>query len=108
MKFSYGWLREFIPLELSPEDLAKHLLLLGFEVEALERLKAPIEGIVSAEILSIRKHPNADRLSLCEVTDGTDRLSIVCGATNIQVGQRVPLARIGAKLPGGRVIDELL
>lgn len=104
MRVSYNWLKEFIPLDLSPEDLAKHLLMIGFEVAEIRRLGPGFSGVVVAEILEIGKHPNADRLSLCSVTDGTSKLSIVCGARNIAVGQRVPLAKIGAELPGGVTI----
>ena len=105
MKFSYNWLREFLPVELAPEELAKHLLMLGFETADIRRTGPSFSGVVVAEILEIQKHPNADRLSLCSVTDGKEKLSVVCGASNIQVGQRVPLARIGAKLAGGKTIE---
>lgn len=104
MKISYSWLKEYLPLDIPAQDLASHLLQLGFEVSALSRLGPNFKGVVAAEILSIAKHPNADRLSLCSVNDGASTLSIVCGAQNIAVGQRVPLARLGAVLPGGHVI----
>ncbi|MBI4349136.1 MAG: phenylalanine--tRNA ligase subunit beta [Elusimicrobia bacterium] len=105
MRVSYNWLREFLKAEVSPEDLSKHLLMLGFEVAELTRTGPAFSGVIVAEILEIQKHPNADRLSLCSVTTGAEKLSIVCGAKNIAVGQRVPLAVIGAKLPGGRTIE---
>lgn len=104
MKISYRWLKEYLPLDISAQDLSTHLLQLGFEVSALTRLGPNFKGVVAAEILSISKHPNADRLSLCSVNDGASTLSIVCGAQNIAVGQRVPLARLGAVLPGGHEI----
>ncbi|MBI4057314.1 MAG: phenylalanine--tRNA ligase subunit beta [Elusimicrobia bacterium] len=105
MKFSYAWLKEFINLDLPPEALSQHLLLIGFEVSSMERQGPRLTEVVAAEILKIEKHPSADRLSLCTVTDGARNFSVVCGAQNIQVGQRVPLARIGATLPGDRRIE---
>jgi phenylalanyl-tRNA synthetase beta chain len=104
MKISYNWLKEHVDPGLSAKDLAGHLLSLGFEVSALERRGPGFTGVITAQILAIDKHPNADRLSLCKVTDGSRELSIVCGAKNIAVGQKIPLAVIGAKLPGGREI----
>ena len=103
MKLSLEWLRDFIELELSPEELAKKLLMLGLEVTEIKRLGPNFEGVVVGEILEVGKHPNADRLSLCSVKVGDERLSIVCGAKNVAIGARVPVARIGAKLPGGKI-----
>lgn len=105
MKVSYNWLKEFVNLPIGPEDLAERLLLLGFEVTSIERLGASFEGVVVGQILEIQKHPNADRLTLCRVTDGSNEALVVCGAKNISVGQKVPFARLGAKLPGGRTIE---
>ncbi len=102
MKVSYSWLNEHVELTLSPEDLAKKLLSLGFEVASIEKKGPAFRGVVTAKILEVAKHPNADRLRLCTVDDGSQKLSIVCGAPNVAVGQTVPLARIGAELPGGR------
>ncbi len=104
MKISYKWLCEFLPVPIGPEALAEHLFLLGFEVSETRAVGPEFSGVVVAEILEIEKHPNADRLSLCSLTNGTDKFRVVCGAKNIAVGQRVPLALVGAKLPGGKVI----
>jgi phenylalanyl-tRNA synthetase beta chain len=102
MKISYSWLKEYLPtLDISPEELARKLQALGFEVSAIEENGPMFSGVVTAQILEIEKHPNADRLSLCKVTDGSETFSVVCGAKNIAVGQKVPLARVGAALPGG-------
>jgi phenylalanyl-tRNA synthetase beta chain len=101
MKISYRWLKEHVALDLAAEDVAKHLAALGLEVADLQKLGPQFTGVVSGEILSIDKHPNADRLSLCKVTDGGATYSVVCGAKNIAVGQKIPLAKIGAALPGG-------
>jgi len=100
MKLSYNWLKEHVALDLSTSDLSRHLLMLGFEVADVERRGPAFTGVVTAQILQIDKHPNADRLSLCVVDDGKEKLQVVCGAKNIAVGQKIPLARVGARLPG--------
>lgn len=103
MKISYSWLREHVELQLPAEELAKHLLALGFEVASIEKKGPAFRGVVTAKILEVAKHPNADRLRLCTVDDGSaQKLTVVCGAPNVAVGQTVPLARVGAELPGGR------
>ncbi|MEE8424853.1 MAG: phenylalanine--tRNA ligase subunit beta [Elusimicrobiota bacterium] len=101
MKFSFAWLKELIPLETSAEKLAAHLLQLGFEVEAIDTLGPKFSGVVVGEVIEVAPHPNADRLKLCRVSDGKETFEVVCGAQNVAAGQRVPFARIGAKLPGG-------
>ena len=100
------WLREYVDVELSPEQLAERLTLLGMEVKGLETWGADWRNVVVGELLSVEKHPNADRLSLTRVTvDSGEVLEIVCGATNIAAGQRVPVALPGAVLPGDRRIE---
>src|SRR5206468_7799807 len=90
-----------------PEALAERLTLLGMEVKGLERWGADWQNVVIGELLSVEQHPRADRLSLTTVriADGEEPLAIVCGATNIAAGQRVPVALPGAVLPGGRRIE---
>src|SRR3989344_3916819 len=104
MKVSYNWLKEYVALEMPASDLAEHMPKLGFELAAANSRGAGFSGVVTAQILSIDKHPNADRLSLCTVDDGNQKFSVVCGASNVAVGQKIPLAKIGAVLPGGRRI----
>ena len=104
MKISYSWLKEHLPLELSAQELAGHFPKLGFEVASLEHRGPAFTGVVAAEVLAVGKHPNADRLSLCAVFDGKEKLSVVCGAKNVAAGQKVALARLGAVLPGGHRI----
>ncbi|HAM34818.1 MAG TPA: phenylalanine--tRNA ligase subunit beta [Elusimicrobia bacterium] len=105
MKVSYNWLKEHIALELPAEDLADQLLQLGFEVTAVENRGPGFSGVVTGQVLAVDKHPNADRLSLCQVDDGTQKHSVVCGAANVAAGQKVALARLGAVLPGGFKIE---
>ncbi|MDD5657810.1 MAG: phenylalanine--tRNA ligase subunit beta [Elusimicrobia bacterium] len=104
MKASYNWLKEFVDLRLTAEDLAERLLQLGFEVAAIEARGPAFSGVVTGHVLSVEKHPNADRLSLCVVEAGGEKHSVVCGAKNVAAGQKVPLARVGAILPGGLAI----
>ncbi|HET6568530.1 MAG TPA: phenylalanine--tRNA ligase subunit beta, partial [Rhodothermales bacterium] len=84
MKLSYNWLRTYVPHELTPEQLAHLLTMEGLEVEDVETIGAPLEGVVVGEVLETRSHPNADRLTLCRVDLGGDvPAQIVCGAPNV-------------------------
>ena len=83
MKISYNWLNEFLPVQKSPEELAQLLTDTGLEVEGLEvqeAVKGGLEGVVVAEVLTCDKHPNADRLKVTTVSNGTEILQVVCGA----------------------------
>src|SRR4051812_10666176 len=104
MKILYSWLKEFVPLEIPAEQAAAVLGRLGFEIASVHRLGGGLSGVVLAEVQDVQRHPNADRLSLCKVTDGQQEFSVVCGAANVRAGIRVPLARIGAVLPNGMKI----
>ncbi|GAB4264232.1 phenylalanine--tRNA ligase subunit beta [Deferrisoma sp.] len=101
MRVPVSWLKEYVEFDLGPEALAERLTMAGLEVGAVERRGEGIEGVVVAQILEKGPHPNADRLSLCRVTDGAETYEIVCGATNMAAGDKVALARVGARLPGG-------
>ncbi len=107
MRVPLSWLREFVDIDLTPEQLAERLTLLGMEVSAIDRIGADWHGIVVGELLEVAPHPNSGKLSLTRVRtgDGGAELSIVCGATNIEAGQRVPVALPGSVLPGDRHID---
>ena len=106
MKVPLSWLRDHVDVDLSPETLAERLTLLGMEVKGIERWGDEWRNVVVGELLSIEKHPRADRLSLTRVRVGQgEPLDIVCGATNIAAGQRVPVALPGAVLPGDRRIE---
>lgn len=100
MKISYNWLKEYVKIDLSPEELAQKLTKAGVVVEHISPAFEEIKGVVVAEILEIEKHPDADKLSVTKVNNGSEVLQVVCGADNIKVGQKVPLAQIGAVLPG--------
>nr|MBP7322591.1 phenylalanine--tRNA ligase subunit beta [Deltaproteobacteria bacterium] len=101
MLVSYTWLKELVPITISPEELAHRLTMAGLEVAGITRIGDDLENVVVAQIEELSPHPNADRLSLCQVNDGTKMLSIVCGASNMKAGDKVALAPIGTKLPNG-------
>ncbi len=106
MRAPLSWLADYVDVDLTPDALAERLTLLGMEVKGIERWGADWRNVVVGELLSVEKHPRADRLSLTRVSVGGDEvLDIVCGATNIAAGQRVPVALPGAVLPGDRRIE---
>jgi phenylalanyl-tRNA synthetase beta chain len=104
MKFSLNWLKELVPFSWSTVELAERLTMAGIEVEGIEVQGQGLNNVVVAQILSSAQHPNADRLSVCEVDTGSGKKQIVCGAKNYKVGDKVPLALSGAKLPNGMEI----
>jgi phenylalanyl-tRNA synthetase beta chain len=105
MKFSVNWLREFVHLPKNPEEIAELLTRAGIETKNIETRGAKIDKVIISQITASSRHPNADRLTVCEVDDGSDtKRQVVCGATNYKVGEKVPLALPGAKLPNGTEI----
>ena len=105
MKFSVNWLREFVDLPKNPEEIAELLTRAGIETKNIETRGANIDKVIVSQIAASSRHPNADRLTVCEVDDGSGtKRQIVCGATNYKVGDKVPLALPGTKLPNGTEI----
>ena len=101
MKFSENWLRELVTIDADRASLVHALTMSGLEVEEVTPLGEELDGVVVAEIVEAVKHPEADRLQVCKVDAGQGTLlQIVCGAPNARVGIRVPLAMVGATLPG--------
>ena len=101
MQFSEHWLRTMCNPPLDSDALGHELTMAGLEVEECDPVAPPFSGVVVATIVTAEKHPNADKLKVCTVDDGSgDVLQIVCGAPNAAVGMKVPLARVGASLPG--------
>jgi len=100
------WIRQYVDCDLPVEQIAERLTLAGLEVEGIESVGAPMPNVVIGHILSIEKHPNADKLVVCEVDVGGATKCIVCGATNMKVGDKVPTALVGATMPGGFTIDK--
>ncbi|WP_427185097.1 phenylalanine--tRNA ligase subunit beta [Bordetella bronchialis] len=101
MQFPESWLRALVDPAIDTEELAHRLTMAGLEVEDLQTAAPPFSGVVVAHIVEIAPHPNADKLRVCQVDDGSGQpLQIVCGAPNAAAGLKVPLARVGAELPG--------
>ncbi len=103
MNVSLRWLEAFLRRELEPREVAERLTMLGAPVDAVEPLHADLGELVVGRVEEVRPHPNADRLRVCLVDDGTpERLSVVCGAPNVTAGKRYPFARVGASVPHGK------
>ena len=91
MKVPVGWLKEYVDFDITPQELAEKLTFSGVEVEGIASFGLDYEGIVVGEVISITAHPNADRRRLCRVSNGKDELPVVCGADNVEVGDKVAL-----------------
>src|SRR3989304_380808 len=100
MLFSYNWLKEYLEGAPMPSELAERLTMTGTEIESVTKTGANFTGVVTAQVVTIDKHPNADKLSVCKVKTDNEEFSIVCGAKNMKPGDKVALALIGAELPG--------
>jgi len=101
MKLPISWLRDWVDIPWDVHELARRLTAAGFEVEGIEPAAPAFTGVVVAAITATAPHPEADRLSVCQVDAGTGALlQIVCGAANARAGIKVPLAQVGAVLPG--------
>ena len=109
MKVTYRWLQEFTPITASPAELAVQLTMAGLEVESISVVAPPFSGVVVGEVLEAGRHPDAEKLSLCQVTtDGKNRLQIVCGAKNVRAGLKVAVASVGAQLPNAVLIKRAM
>ncbi len=101
MKLPLSWLGEFVTLEADVGELCRRLTLAGLEVENVERETPGFSDVFVARVLKVERHPNADRLNLCDVDAGAvGRFSVVCGAPNVRAGMTAPFARLGARLIG--------
>jgi len=101
MKVSLKWLEQYVDIDLPPAELADKLTMAGTEVKGWQAIGGSWEGIVVGQIVAINPHPNADRLKLPTVDLGTEQLTVVCGASNFKVGNKVAFARVGAQLIDG-------
>ena len=107
MKFSEQWLREWVNPPVSTEELVEQLTMAGLEVDSVEPAAAGLESLLVGEVLSTEKHPDADKLKVCQVSVGqASPLQIVCGAPNVTAGGKYPLAPVGARLPGNLEIKK--
>jgi phenylalanyl-tRNA synthetase beta chain len=106
MKISHKLIQQYINCSLSPEELGEKLTMAGLEVGAVEKKGVDLSHCVVGQILEINPHPQADRLTVCRVNVGAEVLTIVCGARNMKAGDKVPVALINCKLPGGFTIKK--
>lgn len=101
MRVSLNWLKNYIDISnYSPIDLKNILTNSGLEVEAIEEIGKSLEGFVVGEVISKEKHPNADKLSVCKVNDGKEIYQVICGAPNVEAGQKIVFAPLGVIIPG--------
>ncbi|MDX1490500.1 MAG: phenylalanine--tRNA ligase subunit beta [Pseudohongiellaceae bacterium] len=98
MIFSEQWVREWVNPSITTEQLVEQLTMAGLEVDACGPVAAEFTNIVVAEVLSVEPHPDADKLRVCQVNDGSNTVQVVCGAPNVRAGMRVPFAQVGARL----------
>ncbi len=104
MRVPLGWLKDYVELPETAAEIAERLTFAGIEVEGIETVGGEFPGIIAAEVRAVTPHPNADRLTVCRVFDGTNEVPVVCGAPNVRAGGKYPFAPVGAKLPDGTVI----
>ena len=104
MKFPLSWLRDYVDITLSTNELVEKLTMAGLEVEDIEQVGASIQGIITGKIESIKKHPDADKLVITSVFDGKDHHTIVTGASNISEGDIVPVALPGSTIANGMTL----
>jgi phenylalanyl-tRNA synthetase beta chain len=105
VKIPYEWLNEFVVLDIDPYELASRLTMRGFEVEAIEEYRPSLDGVCVGEVVKIDLHPDAKNLTVCRVRTDKETLPIVCGAKNVQEGDKVPVAMVGSTLAGGFSIE---
>ena len=106
MKISWQWIKDYVEVPFSPSELAEALTHSGLEVENLSQWTPAFSGVIVARLGSFRPHRQSDHLSICTVNDGQSDYSIICGAPNLKVGERVALALEGATLPDGSKIGK--
>ncbi|GLZ87523.1 phenylalanine--tRNA ligase beta subunit [Metapseudomonas resinovorans] len=100
MKFSEHWLRSWVSPQVSRDELVARLSMAGLEVDSVTPVAGAFSGVVVGEVLSTEQHPDADKLRVCQVSNGSETLQVVCGAPNVRPGLKIPFAVIGAELPG--------
>ncbi|OED47419.1 phenylalanine--tRNA ligase subunit beta [Endozoicomonas sp. (ex Bugula neritina AB1)] len=100
MKFSEQWLRQWVALDVSTQELVDKITMAGLEVDDVEAVAGEFSGIIVGEIVACEQHPDADKLRVTKVNTGTEEVQVVCGAPNARVGIKVPFATVGAVLPG--------
>ncbi len=106
MKVSLNWLKTFVPIELTPDELAAALTMTGLEVEAVSDRFEYLKSVRVGHVTAVKNHPNADRLKVCDVDIGERTLTVVCGAPNVREGMLSPIALPGTHLPNNRILEK--
>jgi len=106
MKAPLSWLKDYVDINETPQQVADRLTFAGIEVEGIETIGAAYDGMIVAEVRAVEKHPNADKLSVCRVFDGKQELQVVCGAPNVKAGGKYPFAPAGVTMPDGMKIKQ--
>ncbi len=106
MKVSWSWLKEYVAIDMPESDLVAALTMVGLEVESVTDRYAFLETVLVARVLNVAAHPNADRLSICQVDTGDSVFSVVCGAPNVRPDINVPLALTGTEFPDGSILEQ--
>lgn len=107
MRISFNWLSEMVDIGLSPEELADRLTMSGIEVGKIERPGEKLDKVIVGRVLSVERHPNADKLTVCRVDSGQGVLQIICGAPNVRAGANIALGLVGAVLTGGNKLRKV-
>lgn len=100
MIVTYNWLKEFVDFDYAPQELCDRLTMAGLEVDSLEEIGGGFDSVIVARLEAVERHPDADRLTVCQVNNGTEIVQVVCGATNHKTGDLIALAQPGSVLPG--------
>ena len=100
MKFSEQWLRSWVSPQATRDELVARLSMAGLEVDSVSPVAGAFSGVIVGEVLSTEQHPDADKLRVCQVSNGSETFQVVCGAPNVRPGLKIPFAMIGAELPG--------
>jgi len=103
MEISENWLREWVDPPVDSDILISQLTMAGLEVEGWRSAAPSLDGVVVGDVVTVEKHPDADKLNVCQVDDGNEQVAVVCGAKNVRAGLKVAFARVGAELPGIRI-----
>src|SRR4030042_5987578 len=98
MKVSLKWLKEYVDITLPAADVAEKLTMAGMEVKGKETIGGSWENVIIGQIKAVNPHPNADRLTLPTIDLGTEQATVVCGAPNLRIGDKIAFARVGAQL----------
>ncbi len=104
MRISLNWLKEYVDLEGIPvPEIVQKLTMSGLEVEDYTDQSELYKRIIVGEVKEVQKHPNADKLTVCKVYDGKEELQVICGAPNVEAGQKVVFATVGSIIPHGKI-----